>query len=79
MTEVDERHVGYGSIIPDAPGAESHLLTVSLGEKVGNDVEQYLEAMEKVINAMLANIGLFHTVESEIWMTSNLVLQFDVG
>ncbi|KAK1377893.1 hypothetical protein POM88_024637 [Heracleum sosnowskyi] len=39
---------GYGSIIPDAPGAESHLLTKTLGDKVGNSVEQYIEAMEKV-------------------------------
>lgn len=39
---------GYGSIIPDAKDAESHPLTKALGEKVGNYVEQYIEAMEKV-------------------------------
>ncbi|XXG87144.1 hypothetical protein AAC387_Pa11g1905 [Persea americana] len=39
---------GYGSTIPDASGAESHLLTKTLTEKVGKYVEQYLEAMEKV-------------------------------
>lgn len=39
---------GYGFIIPDAPGAESHILTKKLGDKVGNYVEQYIEAMEKV-------------------------------
>lgn len=39
---------GYGSVIPDANGAESHLLTKTLAEKVGKYVEQYLEAMEKV-------------------------------
>ncbi|CAH2079389.1 unnamed protein product [Thlaspi arvense] len=39
---------GYGSVIPDAPGAESHPLTQSLAEKVGSLVEQYVEAMEKV-------------------------------
>ncbi|CAA7027942.1 unnamed protein product [Microthlaspi erraticum] len=39
---------GYGSVIPDAPGAESHPLTQSLGEKVGNLVNQYVEAMENV-------------------------------
>ncbi|KAK4353769.1 hypothetical protein RND71_025963 [Anisodus tanguticus] len=39
---------GYGSIIPDAEGAESHSLTQALGEKVGSCVQQYIEAMEKV-------------------------------
>ncbi|KAG9129664.1 hypothetical protein Leryth_017745 [Lithospermum erythrorhizon] len=39
---------GYGSMIPVAPGAESHALTKALGDKVGNLVEQYIEAMEKV-------------------------------
>lgn len=40
---------GYGSIIPDAPHAQSHPLTKDLGEKVGKLVDQYLDAMEKVI------------------------------
>lgn len=39
---------GYGSIVPDAPGAETHCLTKTLAEKVGKYVEQYLEDMEKV-------------------------------
>ncbi|XP_043719638.1 probable methionine--tRNA ligase [Telopea speciosissima] len=39
---------GYASIIPDAPGAESHPLTKKLAEKVSDAVDQYLEAMEKV-------------------------------
>lgn len=39
---------GYGSDIPDAPGAESHPLTQSLTEKVGKFVGEYVEAMEKV-------------------------------
>ncbi|XP_042515610.1 probable methionine--tRNA ligase [Macadamia integrifolia] len=39
---------GYASIIPDAPGAESHPLTKKLAEKVSDSVDQYLEAMEKV-------------------------------
>ncbi|XP_021894266.1 methionine--tRNA ligase, cytoplasmic [Carica papaya] len=39
---------GYGSVIPDAPGAESHPSTCKLAEKVGKHVEQYVEAMEKV-------------------------------
>ncbi|XP_058097366.1 probable methionine--tRNA ligase [Magnolia sinica] len=40
--------LGYDSTIPDAPNAESHLLTKTLAEKVSNHVDQYLEAMEKV-------------------------------
>ncbi|KAI3895672.1 hypothetical protein MKW98_025463 [Papaver atlanticum] len=40
--------IGYGSIVPDAPNAESHSLTKALAEKAGNYVEQYVEAMEKV-------------------------------
>lgn len=39
---------GYGSVVPDAPGAESHCLTKTLAERVGKYVEQYLEDMEKI-------------------------------
>ncbi|XP_058089777.1 probable methionine--tRNA ligase [Magnolia sinica] len=39
---------GYNCTIPDAPDAESHLLTKTLAEKVGKYMEQYVEAMEKV-------------------------------
>ncbi|KAG6574842.1 Methionine--tRNA ligase, cytoplasmic, partial [Cucurbita argyrosperma subsp. sororia] len=39
---------GYGSIIPDAPNADSHGLTLGLAEKVGKYVDQYVESMEKV-------------------------------
>lgn len=39
---------GYGSVIPDAPGAESHSLSCTLAEQVGELVEQYVKAMEKV-------------------------------
>lgn len=42
--------LGYGSVMPDAPGAELHPLTNALGEKVGKYVEQYVECMEKVMN-----------------------------
>ncbi|KAA8548386.1 hypothetical protein F0562_000070 [Nyssa sinensis] len=72
--EIDERHVGYGSIIPDAPDAASHLLTKSLGEKVGNYVEQYLEAMEKVklkqglkIAMSISGEGNAYLQESQFW------------
>lgn len=41
--------LGYDSTIPDAPDAESHPLTKTLAEKVSKYVDQYLEAMEKVI------------------------------
>ncbi|KAK4790737.1 hypothetical protein SAY86_018041 [Trapa natans] len=40
--------LGYGCVVPDAPGAESHALTMALAEKVGKNVDQYVEAMEKV-------------------------------
>jgi methionyl-tRNA synthetase len=39
---------GYGSIIPDAPGAESHQLTLKFSESVSKNVDQFVEAMEKV-------------------------------
>ncbi|KAK2993274.1 hypothetical protein RJ640_022113 [Escallonia rubra] len=42
------RGSGYNYIIPEASGAEEHLLTKTLGDKVGSYVEQYVEAMEKV-------------------------------
>jgi methionyl-tRNA synthetase len=41
--------LGYGSVIPDAPGVESNPSTKTLAEKIGNYVDQYIEAMEKVI------------------------------
>lgn len=44
---------GYASIIPDAPGADSHALTKKLSEKVGEYIEQYIEAMEKVLPFLL--------------------------
>lgn len=47
---------GYGSVIPDAPGADSHPLTKALGDKVGIYVEQYIEAMEKVTSPCIARV-----------------------
>lgn len=44
---------GYDSIIPDAPGAESHPSTSDIAEKVSKSVEQYLDAMEKVNDALV--------------------------
>ncbi|CAA7041896.1 unnamed protein product [Microthlaspi erraticum] len=41
-------NTGYGCVVPDAHGAESHLPTVSLSVKIGELVEEYVEAMEKV-------------------------------
>ncbi|XWS35163.1 hypothetical protein CRYUN_Cryun21dG0102200 [Craigia yunnanensis] len=65
---------GYGSIIPDAPTAESHPLTKALSEKVGKLVEQYIEAMEKVKlkqglkTAMsLSSEGNAYLQESQFW------------
>ncbi|CAK9141428.1 unnamed protein product [Ilex paraguariensis] len=65
---------GYQSIIPDAPGAESHPLTKALGEVVGKYVEQYVEAMEKVKlkqglkTAMsISSEGNAYLQESQFW------------
>lgn len=48
----DSKGVGYHSVIPEAPGAESHPLTKTFGETVGDYVQQYLEAMEKVTDTL---------------------------
>ncbi|KAI3459685.1 hypothetical protein Pfo_016348 [Paulownia fortunei] len=65
---------GYGSIIPDAQGADTHPLTKSLGEKVGSYVEQYIEAMEKVklkqglkIAMAISGEGNAYLQESQFW------------
>ncbi|RLM78656.1 putative methionine--tRNA ligase [Panicum miliaceum] len=65
---------GYDSIIPDAPGAESHPLTSELAEKTSIRVEQYLDAMEKVKlkrglkSAMgISSDGNAYLQESEFW------------
>ncbi|WMV36857.1 hypothetical protein MTR67_030242 [Solanum verrucosum] len=65
---------GYGSIIPNPEGAESHPLTKALGEKVGNYVEQYIEAMEKVklkqglkIAMSISGEGNGYLQESQFW------------
>ncbi|KAJ4824393.1 hypothetical protein Tsubulata_026337 [Turnera subulata] len=39
---------GYDSVIPDAPGADSHLPTIELALAVGQCVDDYLLSMEKV-------------------------------
>ena len=49
---------GYDSIIPDVPQGVSDPLTEKLGVKVGQCVEQYIEAMEKVINLLSDNLKL---------------------
>ncbi|XP_042010752.1 probable methionine--tRNA ligase [Salvia splendens] len=65
---------GYGSVIPDAPGADSHPLTKALGDKVGIYVEQYIEAMEKVklkqglkIAMSISGEGNAYLQESQFW------------
>ncbi|KAF5741681.1 methionine--tRNA ligase [Tripterygium wilfordii] len=66
--------VGYGSVVPDAPGADSHLLTKALADKVGAYVDQYVEAMEKVKlkqglkTAMaISSEGNSYLQENEFW------------
>ena len=44
----DGKGSGYISIIPDAPGVDSHPLTKEFAEKIGDLVDQYVKAMEKV-------------------------------
>ncbi|PHU18272.1 putative methionine--tRNA ligase [Capsicum chinense] len=65
---------GYGSIIPDAEGAESHSLTKALGERVGSCVQQYIEAMEKVklkqglkVAMSISSEGNGYLQESQFW------------
>jgi hypothetical protein len=45
---------------------ESHLLTKTLAEKIGNYVEQYIEAMEKVIKYSYVQLS-FYTIEFSIY------------
>lgn len=84
---------GYGSIIPDAPTAESHPLTKALSEKVGKLVEQYIEAMEKVKlkqglrTAMsISSEGNAYLQESQFWklykedqLSCSIVMRTAVG
>ncbi|KZV20431.1 putative methionine--tRNA ligase, partial [Dorcoceras hygrometricum] len=65
---------GYGSVIPDAPAVDSHPLTMTLGEKISNYVDQYLEAMEKVklkqglkIAMTISGEGNAYLQESQFW------------
>ncbi|XP_022846941.1 probable methionine--tRNA ligase [Olea europaea var. sylvestris] len=65
---------GYGSIIPDAQGAESHSSTKALGEKVGSYVELYIEAMEQVklkqglkMAMSISSEGNAYLQESQFW------------
>lgn len=66
--------LGYGSIIPDAQDAESHPSTKALGDKVGELVEQYVDAMEKVklkqglkIAMAISTEGNGYLQENEFW------------
>lgn len=70
----DSKGVGYHSVIPEAPGAESHPLTKKFGETVGDYVQQYLEAMEKVklklglkIAMIISGEGNAYLQESKFW------------
>ncbi|KAL0688788.1 hypothetical protein Bca4012_088465 [Brassica carinata] len=56
---------GYGSVIPDAPRAKSHILTKCVGDKVGRLVAEYVKAMEKVqlkhgLNTAMLVVGQGH-------------------
>ncbi|GMN50290.1 hypothetical protein TIFTF001_019435 [Ficus carica] len=85
--------LGYGSIIPDSPEAESHLLTKTLAEKIGKYVDQYIEAMEKVklkqalrIGMSISSEGNAYLQESQFWKlykqdlhSCNIVVRTSVG
>ncbi|CAN6554249.1 unnamed protein product [Malus baccata var. baccata] len=65
---------GYGSIIPDASGAESHSLTKILAERIGIYVDQYIEAMKKVklkqalkMAMSVSSEGNTYLQESKFW------------
>ncbi|XP_073133422.1 probable methionine--tRNA ligase [Henckelia pumila] len=65
---------GYGSIIPDAPDADSHPLSMALGERISNYIDQYIEAMEKVklkqglkIAMTISGEGNAYLQESQFW------------
>ncbi|EOA16039.1 hypothetical protein CARUB_v10004167mg [Capsella rubella] len=67
-------NAGYGSVIPDAPGAESHPLTISLAEKVEKLVAEYVEAMEKVklkqglkTAMLISSEGNFYLQANQFW------------
>ncbi|KAJ4900198.1 putative methionine--tRNA ligase [Raphanus sativus] len=56
---------GYGSVIPDAPRAKSHILSTCVGVKVGRLVAEYVKAMEKVqlkhgLNTAMLVVGQGH-------------------
>ncbi|GKF25082.1 probable methionine--tRNA ligase, partial [Tanacetum coccineum] len=44
----DGKGLGYSSIIPDASGADSHSLWKEFAKKIGDYVDKYVKAMEKV-------------------------------
>ncbi|KAJ0617289.1 putative methionine--tRNA ligase [Helianthus annuus] len=65
---------GYNSIIPDAAGAETHLLSKTFGDRIGTYVQQYVEAMEKVklkqglkIAMTISGEGNAYLQESQFW------------
>ncbi|GAB2210012.1 hypothetical protein Droror1_Dr00015262 [Drosera rotundifolia] len=65
---------GYCSVMPEAPGAESHALTRTLALKVGKYVEQYVELMEKVklkqglkVAMSISGEGNVYLQESKFW------------
>ncbi|KAL4183770.1 hypothetical protein AMTRI_Chr11g156760 [Amborella trichopoda] len=62
---------GYGSVIPDAPNADSHLLTKKLAETVGNLVEQFVEAMEKVKLKQGLKIAMSVSSEGNAYLQDN--------
>ncbi|MCL7029232.1 hypothetical protein MKW94_014441 [Papaver nudicaule] len=65
--------LGYGSVIPDAANAESHPLTKALAEKIAKNVEQYVEAMEKVKLKQGLKISMSISSEGNCYLQVNLI------
>nr|XP_043639803.1 probable methionine--tRNA ligase [Erigeron canadensis] len=73
---VKGKGLGYNSLIPDAPDAESHALTKGLADKIGNYADQYVEAMEKV---MLMTACQFWKLYKEDLLSCSMVMRTSVG
>ncbi|CAI5458883.1 unnamed protein product [Closterium sp. Yama58-4] len=65
---------GFGSVVPEAPGAEQDELTAKFGQTVGELVKEYIDNMEKVkLKAALktamavSSAGNLYLQESKFW------------
>nr|GMD31182.1 kunitz trypsin inhibitor 2-like [Ipomoea batatas] len=73
--EAGQRPSGYGSVIPDAHGVESHSSTKALAEKVGNYLDLYIEAMEKIKLKQGLKIAMSLSGEGNAYLQNPLLLK----